>query len=189
MQAAAEQAPASPLADVYTQRLVEANTLLNKVQGQVQTLKEREAIYQQRLKEANQVLATSVDGGSVEQQGQLYSQQLAEAETLLKQAYDQIAATQAQISQLKEQNGVLLQREQTYQQQITQASQLASVNANPTGQTAVSTGAPATATGVTLTRLDKKTLERQRESEKKALELQRELEKKALEHEEEDESH
>ncbi len=69
--------------DLYKQQLDRADALITKMQSQVETLKQRESIYQQRLEEANQELVNSLDPGAVEQDEELYRQQLVEAEVLL----------------------------------------------------------------------------------------------------------
>ncbi|MBM3942711.1 MAG: hypothetical protein FJ316_07300 [SAR202 cluster bacterium] len=185
----------------------DASAMLDKMQSQVQTLLEREKIYQQRLNEANNEWAKSADGPAVEQQAQIYTHQLNEAATqlqqandtvqqlqqenlalaageqqysqeltkasdLLKQAYDQLAASQSQISQLKDQNTALLQQQQ----------------ASPTPSAGVTTSSSSTASTATTTQttVSTKSLEQQMEQQKKALKRQREAAKKALEAEHED---
>lgn len=98
---------------------------------------------------------------------------------MLKQAYAQMEASQAQISQLKAQNDQLLEREQAYRQQLAQAAGEPAGSAPPAATPAPSMAAPqATPT--------KKQLERQREAEKQAMEREREMAKQAAEAEEEE---
>ena len=65
-----------------------------------------------------------VTGDAVRQREALYQQRLEEANAQLQQAYEQLRQLQSQIQQLQAQNATLLQREQIYQQRLEEANRL-----------------------------------------------------------------
>lgn len=67
---------------------------------------------------------TAIAADAVLQREALYRQRLEEANAQLQQAYEQLRQLQAQIQQLQAQNATLLQREQIYQQRLAEANRL-----------------------------------------------------------------
>ncbi len=67
---------------------------------------------------------TAIAADAVLQREALYRQRLEEANTQLQQAYQQLQQLQAQVRQLQAQNATLLQREQVYQQRLAEANRL-----------------------------------------------------------------
>ncbi len=73
----------------------------------------------------------------------LYRQRLAEANAQLEAAYTQMRQLQQQLQQLQEQNNLLLQREQLYQQRLQEANRLLAQGGQATQASAIDSGLPA----------------------------------------------
>ncbi len=97
---------------------------LQEFSDQNTLLLEPEQIYQQQVDAANQALALSIGPDEVQQLEEAYIEQIDEASALLTQAYTQIEELNSTVQQAYDQNVILLEREQVYQQQIEEANLL-----------------------------------------------------------------